>query len=105
MQYSAFSCFLDKWQNYEILFILNWLRFICSVSLITVFLLISHCARHTYASEITLSQGVPIETVSRMLGHSEIKTTQIYAKITDNKIDEDMKALDNRIAGKYNFAI
>jgi len=64
-----------------------------------------HCARHTYASEITLSQGVPIETVSRMLGHTEIKTTQIYAKITDEKIDEDMKALDNRIAGKFKFAI
>ena len=64
-----------------------------------------HMARHTYASEITLSQGVPIETVSRMLGHSEIKTTQIYAKITNDKIDEDMKALDNRIAEKFDFAI
>lgn len=64
-----------------------------------------HCARHTYASEITLSQGVPIETVSRMLGHSQITTTQIYAKITDNKIDEDMKALEERIAGRFQFTI
>lgn len=64
-----------------------------------------HMGRHTYASEITLSQGVPIETVSRMLGHKEIKTTQIYAKITDDKIDEDMKALDKHIAGKFRFAI
>jgi len=64
-----------------------------------------HVARHTYASEITLSQGVPIETVSRMLGHGQIKTTQIYAKITNDKIDEDMKALDNRISGKFKFAI
>jgi integrase len=64
-----------------------------------------HCGRHTYATEITLSQGVPIETVSRMLGHSQIATTQIYAKITNDKIDEDMKALEKRIAGKFKFAI
>lgn len=64
-----------------------------------------HCGRHTYATEITLSQGVPIETVSRMLGHSQISTTQIYAKITNDKIDEDMKALEKRIAKKFKFAI
>lgn len=64
-----------------------------------------HVARHTYATEITLSQGVPIETVSRMLGHNQIATTQIYAKITNDKIDEDMKALEKRIAGKFKFAI
>lgn len=67
--------------------------------------LVFHSGRHTYASEITLSQGVPIETVSRMLGHSQITTTQIYAKITDSKIDEDMKALEERIAGRFQFAI
>ena len=66
--------------------------------------IIFHCARHTYASEITLSQGVPIETVSRMLGHSCITTTQIYAKITNAKIDEDMKALDDRLAEQFQFA-
>ncbi|GHV23260.1 hypothetical protein FACS1894174_08890 [Bacteroidia bacterium] len=64
-----------------------------------------HCGRHTYATEITLSQGVPIETVSRMLGHSQISTTQIYAKITNDKIDEDMKMLEKRITGKFKFAI
>lgn len=64
-----------------------------------------HHARHTYASEITLSQGVPIETVSRMLGHGQISTTQIYAKITTDKIDEDMKVLEKRIAGRFKFAI
>ena len=65
----------------------------------------ANVARHTYATEITLSQGVPIETVSRMLGHNQIKTTQIYAKITNDKIDEDMKALEKRLAGKFKFAI
>jgi integrase len=67
--------------------------------------IVFHSGRHTYASEITLSQGVPIETVSRMLGHCRITTTQIYAKITNEKIDEDMKALEKRIAGKFHFAI
>ena len=64
-----------------------------------------HRGRHTYASEITLSQGIPIETVSRMLGHSRIKTTQIYAKVTNDKIDEDMRGLEERIANKFKFAI
>lgn len=81
------------------------LSFYCIILLVTLLSLPFHCGRHTYATEITLSQGVPIETVSRMLGHSQISTTQIYAKITNDKIDEDMKALEKRIAGKFKFAI
>lgn len=52
-----------------------------------------HLARHTFATTITLSNGVPIETVSKMLGHTSIKTTQVYAKIVDEKISKDMKKL------------
>jgi site-specific recombinase XerD len=52
-----------------------------------------HMARHTFATTITLSNGVPIETVSKMLGHSKIATTQIYAQVLDNKVSADMKKL------------
>jgi site-specific recombinase XerD len=64
-----------------------------------------HMARHTYATEITLSHGVPMETVSRMLGHSRVDTTQIYAQVTDNKIDTDTQSLDERIAERFTIAI
>lgn len=66
--------------------------------------LIFHMGRHTYASEITLSQGVPIETVSRMLGHSDLRSTRIYAKITNDKISADMGKLEERISDKYQLA-
>lgn len=49
-----------------------------------------HQARHSFASLITLEAGVPIETISRMLGHSDITTTQVYARVTPKKLFEDM---------------
>jgi site-specific recombinase XerD len=52
-----------------------------------------HIARHTFATTITLTNGVPIETVSKLLGHSSIRTTQIYAKVIEQKLGEDMNAL------------
>jgi len=58
-----------------------------------------HLARHTFATTITLAKGVPIETVSKMLGHTNIRTTQIYARITDSKISNDMQALAGKLQG------
>jgi integrase len=62
-----------------------------------------HLSRHTFASQICLSQGVPIESVSRMLGHKDIRTTQRYARVNQEKIGNDMKLLSIRLESKFDF--
>ncbi|WP_316826107.1 site-specific integrase [Pedobacter miscanthi] len=72
-----------------------------------------HLARHTFATTITLLNDVPIETVSKMLGHKDLKTTQHYAKVMDRKVDNDMAILKQKItefkpiqnSTKYNYTI
>jgi site-specific recombinase XerD len=59
----------------------------------------SHIARHTFATTVTLANGVPIETVSSMLGHNSIRTTQIYAKVVEKKVSEDMQNLKAKLFG------
>ena len=56
-----------------------------------------HMARHTFATTVTLSNGVPIETVSKILGHSSLKVTQIYARVLESKISEDMNTLKEKL--------
>ena len=56
-----------------------------------------HTRRHTFATTTTLAKGVPIETVSKMLGHTNIETTQIYARITNEKIRKDMEVLAGKL--------
>lgn len=63
-----------------------------------------HMARHSFASQICLSQGVPIETVSKAMGHRNISTTQRYAKVTNEKVDRDVTALSHEITGKYTLS-
>ena len=64
-----------------------------------------HLARHTFATTITLANGVPIESVSKMLGHTDIRTTQIYAKVIDAKLSNDMELLAQKINTKKVAAI
>jgi hypothetical protein len=60
-----------------------------------------HMARHTFATLICLTNGVPMETISKMLGHSDMRSTQVYAEIKNQKVSDDMKKVDNRLKGKY----
>jgi hypothetical protein len=57
----------------------------------------SFIVRHTFATTVTLTNGVPIESVSKMLGHKSIKTTQHYAKILDRKVSDDMELLKSKL--------
>jgi len=66
--------------------------------------LTTHLARHTFATTITLTNGVPIESVSKMLGHKDLRTTQHYAKIVDRKISDDMIMLREKLDEKQKKA-
>ncbi|MEM8969461.1 MAG: site-specific integrase, partial [Bacteroidota bacterium] len=57
-----------------------------------------HLARHTFATTVTLANGVPIESVSKMLGHTSLRTTQIYARVVEQKLSEDMQLLKKKLA-------
>ena len=98
-QYSVVVCIFSTWQNTEMSLISNGLRLIFTCSLSLALPCIFHLARHTFATTTTLAKGVPIETVSKMLGHTNIETTQIYARITNNKISNDMQGLDKKFVG------
>ena len=89
-QYSALHCFFNFKQNDEYLLISNTLRFICSILLAIAFYFILHTPRHTHAT-MMLTLGVDLYTVSKLLGHTNIQTTQIYAKLVD---ESKKKAID-----------
>ncbi len=73
---------------------------LCGISKVLSF----HVARHTFATTVTMMNGVPIKTVSKMLGHKNIKSTQHYARIVDQKVGEDMELLSRRLGTRLELA-
>ena len=71
----------------------------CGINRVLTF----HMSRYSFASQICLSGGVPIESVSRMMGHKNIHTTQRYARLNKEKIGNDMKDLSLRLSGKFSY--
>lgn len=89
-QYSVVVCIFSTSQNTEISLIPNGLRLIYTCSLLLALPCIFHAARHTHAT-MMLTLGVDLYTVSKLLGHTNIQTTQIYAKLVD---ESKKKAID-----------
>lgn len=104
-QYSALRCVSGIWQNSKKPLISNGLRFIFTCLLTGALWVLFHQARHTNATTVLLSNGVPLETVSKILGHERISTTQIYAHVTDDKVENDTRMLDAKIAERFSVAI
>lgn len=102
-QYSALPCVSGIWQNSENPLISNGLRFVVTCLLTVALWVLFHLARHSYATTICLSNGVPIETLSKMMGHTSIRSTQIYAKITAEKVSNDMERLSKQIESMEQF--
>lgn len=86
--------------NQEVNRSLKILAGICGIQKYLTF----HLARHTFATTVTLMNGVPIETISKMLGHTKISTTMIYAKVTQTKIGMDMNLLQDRLDNSRSIA-
>ena len=88
-QYSALPCVFGIWQNSEKLLISNGLRFVVTCLLMVALWVLFHTARHTCAT-LLVHQGVPITTVQRLLGHTSVKTTQIYSEVMDETMIKDL---------------
>ena len=91
-QYSVVVCIFHILQNTEIQLISNDLRLIFTCSLLLASPCIFHCFRHSYAT-LQLAGGTDIYTVSKMLGHTNVRTTQVYAKVVDAKKEEATKTI------------
>lgn len=90
-QYSALRCVSGIWQNNEKPLISNGLRFVVTCLLAAALWVLFHCARHTFATTVTLANDVALQNVSKMLGHSSTRMTQHYARVLDNSIMKDMQ--------------
>ncbi len=100
-QYSALRCVSGIWQKNENPLISNGLRFIVTCLPTCARWVLFHCARHTFGT-LALTKGMPIESVSRVLGHTNIVTTQIYAKITTQKLNTDLTMFGDKLSKTFN---
>ena len=99
-QYSVVVCIFHILQNTEIQLISNDLRLIFTYSLLLASPCIFHLSRHSFAV-LALNYGMPIESVSKILGHTNITTTQIYAKVTNTKLENDISAFESKVSGRF----
>lgn len=99
-QYSVAVCIFSTWQNTEISLISNNLRLIFTYPLLLTSPCIFHTSRHTFAV-LALNYGMPIESVSKILGHTNITTTQIYAKVTNTKLEHDISMFESRVCERF----
>ena len=97
LQYFVFFCRSVYYAIFAKCLIINDLRLILVILFFIAFLNFTYLRRHTFSTTVTLAKGVPIETVSKMLGHTNIETTQIYARITNDKIRNDMQQLSGKL--------
>ena len=101
--HSALRCVSGIWKNNAKPFISNGLRFIVTCLLTAALWVLFHMLRHSFATLICLNNGVPIETISKMMGHSSIRTTQIYAEITNQKVSRDLAVLSETTKGRFSL--
>lgn len=94
VQYSALRCVSDIWQNNEKPLISNGLRFIVTCLPTAALWVLFHMLRHTFGT-MMLTLGVDLYTVSKLLGHTKVETTQIYAKIINKKKDDAVSLIDD----------
>ena len=94
VQYSALRCVSGIWQNNEKLLISNGLRSVVTYLLTVALWVLFHLSRHTFAT-MMLTLGADLYTTSKLLGHTQVKTTQIYAKIVDKKKDEAVNLVND----------
>ena len=102
-QYSVVVCIFSTSQNTEISLIPNGLRLIYTCSLLLALPCIFHVARHTFASTVTLANNISLEVVSKMLGHTNTRMTNHYAKLIDKCIGEQMDKLMETFTGDSNY--
>ena len=102
-RHSALRCVSSIRQNNTKPLISNGLRSVVTYLLTAALWVLFHLSRHSYATTICLSNGVPIETLSKLMGHTSIRSTQIYAKITAEKMSQDMELLSQKLAPMEKF--